>query len=114
MERRRQAFRPNTLKNYISAQRLFLQFCLVHNVNIAYPSEADLAAYTEWLVLAALTTATIKNQLSALKMFYKWWAKPDIVSSLSTPSWALTVKGITNFIYLFIYLFTVIYIAHFP
>ena len=45
MNRRRQAYRPAMLKNYQSAQKLYLQFCLVHNIDVSHPSELDLAAY---------------------------------------------------------------------
>ena len=96
MNRRRQAYRPATLKNYQSAQKLYLQFCLVHNIDVSHPSELDLAAYAEWLVQSALSCSTVRNHLAAVKMFYQWWDKSAIVGSLSSPAWALTVKGMLN------------------
>ena len=96
MARRREAYRPGTLKNYRAAQRLFIQFCLIYKIDVSFPTEVDLAAYTEWLVLAALSSATIRNHLSALKMLYEWWGKGQVVASLSSNAWSLTVKGIVN------------------
>ena len=96
MQCRREGFRPGTLANYISAHKLFLQFCLIYKIDITYPSEVDLASYTEWLVLAALSAATIRNHLSAIRMLYEWWGKGDVVASLTTKAWGLTVKGIMN------------------
>ena len=34
--------------------------------------------------------------MCAIKMFYLWWDKQDIVQSLSSQAWGLTIKGIEN------------------
>ena len=96
VDRRRKAYKPNTIRNYVSAQRLFLQFCLVYKIDVTYPSELDLAAYTEFLSQSAMSAPTIKNHASAIKALYQWWGKKDIVQSLSTQAWRLTVKGLIN------------------
>ena len=94
--RRREAFRPGTVKNYLSSQKLFLQFCLVYAVDVQYPTDLELASYAEWLVQGGLSCATIRNHFTAVKLLFQWWGKEDIVRSLSSHAWTLTIKGLLN------------------
>ena len=96
MNRRRKAYEPSTLKNYHSAQKLFLRFCLVYGIDISFLAELDLAAYAEWLIQGALSCATVQNHLAAVKMFYQWWGKTDVVGSMVSPAWDLTIKGLNT------------------
>ena len=94
MERRRQAYRPGTIKNYQSSQKLFIQFCLVFGVDVQYPTEVDFVAYAEWLVGSALSCSTIRNHFAAIRLLFLWWGKTDVADSLNTHAWSLTIKGL--------------------
>ena len=63
---------------------------------MTYPTEVDLAAYTEFLSTGALSASTIRNHMSAVKALYQWWGIQEVVDSLSTQAWRMTVKGLIN------------------
>ena len=94
--RRRQAFRPATLRNHRSSHTLFLQFCSVFQVDREAPSIDDLGAFAEWMLDSGLACATVRNHMSSVKTLYIWWDKPGVVDIFSSDPWALTIRGIMN------------------
>ena len=94
LARRKQAYRPATLKNYTSAHTLYIQFCLIFQIDYHQPTLDDLGAYAEWLITSGLSTSTVKNHLSSIKILYLWWNKPHILHLLRSEPWALTLRGL--------------------
>ena len=70
--RRAAAFRPGTLKNHWSAQKLYLQFNMVYQLGPDAPSTDSLAAYTEWLLLGGLAVSRVTNHMAAIRSLYLW------------------------------------------
>ena len=93
-KRRREAYRPGTQRNLISSQRLFLQFCFIHNIPIKQPNVDDLGAYVEWLLADGLASATIKNHLSAIKNLYLHWDHHSVIKIFDSFSWSLTLRAL--------------------
>ena len=93
-KRRREAHRPGTRRNLAACQKLYLQFCLVYEVNILQPSTDDLAAFAEWLITANLAPSTIKNYLSAIKGLYLLWNIKPIIDIFESYAWSLTLRAI--------------------
>ena len=94
--RRRQAYRPSTLRNHHSTHMLYIQFSLVFGMATDAPMVDDLGAFAEWLLASGLAPATVRNHLSAVRMLYIWWNKPQVLDVFSSNTWALTLRGILN------------------
>ena len=94
--RRRQAYRPGTLKNYRSSHILYIQFCQVYGIVLANPSVDDISAFAEWLIVVRLAPSTIKNIPSAVRILYMWWQKPNIVKLFQSDAWSMTLRGISK------------------
>ena len=94
--RRRQAYRPGTLRNYRSAHILYIQFCQVYGILLSSPTVDDISAFAEWLIAAKLAPSTIKNLLSAVRILYMWWEKPNIIKLFQSDAWSMTLRGISN------------------
>ena len=56
----------------MSAQRLFVQFCILLNVPTQAPAVDDLGAYAELLLQVSLAAATVKTHLSAVKQLVSY------------------------------------------
>ena len=92
--RRREAHRPGTRRNLVSAQKLFLQFCLKFGIPMQEPTLDDLSAYVEWLIEDGLAPSTIKNYLSAVKNLFLLWNITDVIHIFDSYRWSLTLKAI--------------------
>ena len=95
-DRRRNAFRPGTLRNHWSSQTLFLQFTMLYGINPDEPTCDQLAAYTEWLLQGGLAVSTVRNHMSAIKALYTWMGNTSTIAILNSSIWSLTIRGLMN------------------
>ena len=72
LDRLRHTWRPSTWTRYNGAWNRFVKFCTTHDIAPAECTMVQLIAYNQALLLQQLSTATIRNTLSALKTMFRW------------------------------------------
>ena len=94
--RRRSAIRPSTARNHHSAQKLFLQFAMMHNMSPDNITCNELSAYAEWLAQGGLSSQTVRNHFGAIKAMFVWVDNTRVINILDSMRWRLTIQGIVN------------------
>ena len=72
IKRRAKAFTPGTDKNRISQLKLYIGFCITHNLKDVDPSTETLCLYIEFLAQNLASPKSVANYMSSVRFLHRW------------------------------------------
>ena len=71
-QRKRQAFRPGTIRNHKAQFVTYLAFCQYYGLKDINPSQATICMYAEFLARSFASPRSIRNYIAGVRLLHKY------------------------------------------